>query len=170
MFSWVFWNVTLAALRQKKSFCKTETSFYTRKHWSCFFHPQEDIFNSAANGPHSIRKLKEGEEKGSLEGLPSCPKMLSRSSSRLSGEGKSFHQLIWAWASCSIRMNLTDQVHWRMTVKSKVNMFIPLVSMKGSPTGSEPSPGFTEGIGSRQGSVHKYESYQVEGTLRWFLE
>ena len=37
MFSWVFWNVTPAALRQKKSFCKTETSFYIRKHWSFFF-------------------------------------------------------------------------------------------------------------------------------------
>ena len=36
MFSWVFWNVTPAALRQKKLFCKTETSFYIRKHWSYF--------------------------------------------------------------------------------------------------------------------------------------
>ena len=75
MFSWVFWNVTPAALRQKKSFCKTETSFYIRKHWSFFFffHPQGDIFNSAGNRHHSIRKLREGAGKSSVEGLPSNP-------------------------------------------------------------------------------------------------
>ena len=74
MFSWVFWNVTPAALRQKKLFCKTETSFYIRKHWSYFlFFIHKRTFLTPANGHHSIRKLREGAGKSSVEGLPSSP-------------------------------------------------------------------------------------------------
>ena len=57
-----------------------------------------------------------------------------------------------------------------MTEEPKANMFTPLASVIGSPTGSEPLAGFMEGEGSRQGSGSKYSFYLAEGVLRGFLE
>lgn len=71
---------------------------------------------------------------------------------------------MWAWAA--LWGWTCDQVPWRMTDEPTANMFTPLASMMGSLTGSEPSPGFMEGTGSRQGSGSKYYFYLSEGPLQ----